>query len=115
MSNWTHVAGVIRVDAIRARGFEPIDLKAYFSDGMPNGSEGGLDITVWENPDLHCLAAYTVSIFGDLRDHDSAHEIVEVLKQKCKDIWVRQAVVTVENEQNGTENWFYKEEKETEE
>ena len=66
-----------------------------------------LDVTVWENPDLHCLAAYTVSVFGDLRDHDSAHEIVELLKLKCESLWIRQAVVTVENEQNGTENWFY--------
>lgn len=124
MSNWTHVAGVIRVDSLRISDidFDKIFGKECLCDSpsevwddalenpdkyMPMGSEGSLQKSVWENPDRACTAAYTVTIFGDLRDHDTTSDIVEWFKEKCKSLWTRSAVITVENELNGTETYTY--------
>lgn len=133
MSNWTHVAGVVRLDAIRHFRSEndslfdkmfgkeclydsPSDVwrdcDDHPDDYMPMGSEGSLQKSVWINPHKNEMAAYTVSIFGDLRDHDSTSEIIEWFKKKCKNVlkyhcWIRNAVITVENEWNGGETWTY--------
>lgn len=131
MSNWTHVAAVVRVDDIRAISGGLDFTKAFGKECLynspmeewerydehpeeflPMGSEGSLRMSVWENPDDSRMAAYTVSIFGDLRDHNSAEEIIDWFKKKC-DIFnwaIRQAVITVENELNGTKTYTYKEE-----
>ena len=61
------------------------------------------------------MAAYTVSIFGDLRDHDDVDEIIYWFEEKCKALkedknvpfWIRQAVITVENEQYGMRTKTY--------
>lgn len=124
MSNWTHVAAIFRVDGFRrAYNFTEIFGKELnWNDSMdkwreseehpeqflPLGSEGSLEMSVWENPDSSCLAAYTVSIFGDLRDHDNIDEIINWFDEKCKGIWIRQAVITVENEMYGTSTKTYK-------
>lgn len=106
MSVWTHVTGVIRVDSIRglmpAPKFDKIFVKRLWGDNnisnMPTGSEGSLDYRVIENPDESAMAAYTVVIFGDLRDY-GADRI-----QDIKDWWervlsefemVRQAVLQI--------------------
>ena len=135
MSNWTHVAGIVRLDAVRCLrshddplfdkmfGKECLynspsdvwrDYEDHPDDYLPMGSEGSLHKSVWINPDKGEMAAYTVSIFGDLRDHDSTAEIIEWFKEKCKsvlkyDCWIRNAVITAENEWGGTETWTYKE------
>lgn len=117
MSNWTHVAAIFRVDGLcRDYNFtEMFGKELNWNDSMdkwieaeehpeqflPLGSEGSLNMSVWENPDSSCLAAYTVSVFGDLRDHDSIDEIINWFNEKCKGIWIRQAVITVENEMYG--------------
>ena len=41
---------------------------------LPNGSEGSLSYQVIENPDQSCLAAYTIPIWGDLRDFEESEE-----------------------------------------
>lgn len=74
---------------------------------LPMGSEGSLQKSVWENPDRSCMDSYTISIFGDLRDHDSISEIVKWFIEKCNLLWVRNAVITVENEWYGTETYTY--------
>lgn len=127
MSNWTHVAGVVRIDAIRLPGFDELDIEKHFGkecywdspvsvwddarenpdNYLPMGSEGSLSKSVWINPDLHDVSSYTVTVFGDLRDHDSPDEIIEWFKEKCKGIAVRQATITVQNEMNGTKSWTY--------
>lgn len=109
MSVWTHVAGVIRVDAIRQiseQDFSKIFIKSLWGEhnpncNMPSGSEGSLDFRVIENPDKDSIDAYTVVIFGDLRDFGAADIYViedwwnEVLNQ-CGII--RQAVLQIQPE-----------------
>ena len=133
MSNWTHAAGIIRIDFIR---FEEFSKEEYLNDlhdifgkevtfessselwneayehperFLPLSSEGSLEMDVWVNPNKSSIAALTVSIFGDLRDHDSPDEIVEWFKDKCEnsDLMIRNAVITVRNEYNGTRTWTY--------
>lgn len=68
---------------------------------VPTGSEGSLQMSVWRNPHKSCAAAYTVTVFGDLRDHDSIEEIEEWFRKCCSKAWIRQAVVDIDNEING--------------
>ena len=125
MSNWTHVAGIIRIDGIRdieELDFDKVigkeclwesptevweDAEANPDKYLPMGSEGSLQKSIWENPNKHSLASYTISIFGDLRDHHSTSDIIEWFKEKCKLLWVRNAVITVENEWCGAETYTY--------
>jgi hypothetical protein len=128
MSNWTHVAGIIRVDRIRVDDdveeldFDEIlgkeclsyssrevwdDSRKHPDKYLPMGSEGSLQKTVWENPDRGRVNSYTVSIFGDLRDHDNTSEIIDWFIEKCNLLWVRSAVITVENDLHGTETYTY--------
>lgn len=122
MSNWTHVAGIIRVDGLTELDFDEVigkeclwgspsevweDAEVNPDKYLPMGSEGSLRKSVWENPDKNCLASYTISIFGDLRDHHSTTDIIEWFKEKCKELWVRNAVITVSNELYGTETYTY--------
>lgn len=131
MSNWTHVAGVIRIDSLRLvkdedknMDFDKLigreclwesdksvweDLEMNPSSFMPFGSEGTLQKSVWVNPDKCCAASYTVTIFGDLRDHDDPSEIIEWFKKVCDKFWIRNAVITACNEKNGTMTYTYKE------
>lgn len=124
MSNWTHVAGIIRIDDFRVEDKIPdfdelIGKELHFGDPfakwddayqypekyLPLGSEGSLEKSVWMNPNKGSVAAYTVSIFGDLRDHDDPREIVEWFRKICDKFTIRNAVIVVENEANGQINW----------
>lgn len=120
MSSWTHVAAIVRVDAFRifdddiAPNWDAIfgkeclyrasrekwdDAMEHPDKYLPMGSEGSLRKTVWTNPDLSHADAYTVSIFGDLRDYDSPETIIEWFKKIINSdvIDVRQACITVTN------------------
>ena len=125
MSNWTHVAAVVRVDSLRL--FEETDFEKIFGrelrfespselwdeadkhpeNFLPLGSEGSLRMSVWINPNESHCAAYVVTIWGDLRDHDDPDEIVKWLQNKITEhnLWIRQAVITVNNEWNGNRFW----------
>lgn len=130
MSNWTHVAGIIRIDDFRSDNetldFDKIigkectfespnevweDMERNPCDYLPMGSEGSLRKSVWINPNKDCLAAYTISIFGDLRDHDDADGIIKWFREKCNNsgFIIRQAVITVGNERYGTKTYVYSE------
>jgi len=127
MSNWTHVAAVVRIDDLR---FEPETKESIverftkhfgksfdYEDAdwdeveiapdsfLPFGSEGSLKMDVIVNPDTSYLAAYVVVIWGDLRDHYDSDAIVKWFKAKLEDLCVRQACITVRNEQNGQAVW----------
>jgi hypothetical protein len=111
MSIWTHVTGIARVDSFRILEDE-LDFSQIFEKELefedsnfddainnpdkylPFGSEGSLKMTVWDNPDKFQMAAYTVSIFGDLRDYDEPEKIIEWFKNKCSKLLVRDAVIT---------------------
>ena len=122
MSVWTHIAGVIRVDCIRGISepkFNKIFIKSLWGEynpdcNMPMGSEGSLDFRVIENPNRNSIAAYTVVIFGDLRDFgtEDIHKIEDwwnkVLEQ-CD--MVRQAVLQIQPEDGETKILAQKEEK----
>lgn len=126
MSNWTHVAGIVRIDTFDTANPEtekqirevfgkavdwdsPEELweeyHAHPEAFLPCGSEGSLDMTVWINPDRSCLPRATVSIFGDLRDHDDPDAIIVWFKDKCSKFWIRNASIVVNNEWNGVRTW----------
>ena len=130
MSVWTHVAAIFRVDSIRGlfpppKFDEVFGKECLFESGaevwndvdkhpenyLPMGSEGSLQKSVWVNPESCHLAAYTVSVFGDLRDYDDVQAIVEWFKDKCAKVRIRQACITVECE-NGNSALVKYEEKE---
>lgn len=126
MSVWTHVAGIVRLDCIRVM-YEtemiPKAIQEYFGKELrwdddddawkenyehkdrflPCGSEGSLRMSIWENPNESHVSAYTVSIFGDLRDFDDAQSIIDWFKSKLDEesmskaipCWVRQASIVV--------------------
>lgn len=127
MSVWTHVAGIIRVDSFPGVDFPKPDFDDLIGKScnwndhedvwadygknpekyMPGGSEGTIEKVVWTNPDKSDLSAYTVSIFGDLRDFDESdfHKIKTWLSITFKRIndgkenaFIRQACVLVERE-----------------
>lgn len=131
MSIWTHVAGVMRIDYIKLNDDPELDFDELigkeclwdsnyevFEDAdkhpelyLPMGSEGSLQKSVWINPKDSHASRYTVSIFGDLRDHESCDEIIEWFKSKCESLGgrVRQATITVNNEYNGTKSYTHRE------
>ena len=94
MSVWTHVAVVIRVDDLRGIGISkdrklgfPPNPKAY---SVPSGSEGGLKFNIWINPEPSHIAAYTLMIWGDLRDYNNIDEIVTYLNEITEGRMIRQ-------------------------
>ena len=127
MSNWTHVAGIIRVDAFRLENAlvpnwdEVFGKELLYGESyekwkeanehpelyLPIGSEGSLQKSVWVNSDKSNITSYVVSIFGDLRDHDSSDEIVEWFKEKCNVVNTRQATIVVTNGFGGSKVWSY--------
>lgn len=123
MSVWTHVTGVVRIDSIRIisddiPNFDNLFGKEWTFDDMwddesiykefetnpdafmPSGSEGSLTKSIWINPDRSEMASYVVTIFGDLRDYDTPEDIISWFKNCCKDIRVRQAIITVDGGRN---------------
>ena len=127
MSNWTHVAGVARIDSMRIDENYTLDFDKIFGKEclwvspeelwieadehpdrfLPMGSEGSLHKSIWEDPDKSSLAAYTVMIFGDLRNHEDPEAIINWFRDVARSLNVRQATITVRNEWNGTRNWSY--------
>lgn len=85
MSQWTHVAAVIRYDSLRLGALGLVDDPNYHDPlpelhgGVPTGSEGPLQVHLSMNPDPQSVAAYVVTVFGDLRDYDNVAEIVAFL------------------------------------
>jgi len=111
MSQWTHVCGCIRVDAIKGLTSK-IDFKKilgniieYETDGewstkLPLGSEGSIKYDIWTNSDMGEMYAYTISIFGDLRNYENKEEIKEWFKNVCLNsgLMIRDAVLSIQVE-----------------
>ena len=129
MSIWTHVAAIIRIDSVKELGIDPKSKEelekilgpvAKFNGSdedwnsctLPCGSEGSLQYTIWENEDKHCLAAFTVSVFGDLRDYEETEPIEKWFNEFCKKFMVRQVVCIVEVGFGETKIFQYKKKRE---
>jgi len=132
MSCWSHVAAIFRIDDFRF-GDSPLpDFEALFGKEirygshssvwedaerspekyLPMGSEGSLRMSFWVNSDPQSLAAYTVSIFGDLRDHEDVGSLIKWFDEKCNTVrMIRQAVITVENDCYGVRTKAYGEDR----
>ena len=117
MSQWLQVAAVARIDDFRdgpvsvedaTKMFEKVfgkecswehgdfeDAFEHPENYLPMGSEGSLTMSVWVDPDISSLAAYTVSIFGSLRDRGSedANEIIDWFKNKVSSVMTRNAII----------------------
>jgi len=87
MSQWTHVSGMLRFDALRTLTIvsqqDVYDLmgKSYYYDMdgnkfsntsrgpiTPMGSGGPVQYHIEENPTHNSMASYDVAVWGDLRD-----------------------------------------------
>ena len=107
MSTWTHVSGCIRVDSFSFMpqpDFKKIFVKNLWDEkdegecNMPNGSEGSLDYRIIRNPDPDAMSAYTIAIFGDLRDFgkEDKEELVNWWNRVLNECgMIRQAVLQV--------------------
>jgi len=118
MSQWTHINGSIRVDCVR--GLQPIpNFKELFKTcdwaddediwdacNVPKGSEGSVKVNIWENPEENHVAAYTVQVFGDLRDFGTPDypEVKKWFEDIClnKGLEIRNAVLEVDIEYGNT-------------
>ena len=119
MSQWTHVCGCIRYDTIRMQGLPYStlnDIKRLIGNpvsyedtedkwdacNVPCGSEGSIQFSYWSNPSVSSLAAFTVAIFGDLRDF--GNEDVPKIREwfgkvtKREGLIVRSAVLKIDVE-----------------
>lgn len=102
-------------ESLEAYGKAVEDSYDHPDEWLPGGSEGTCSMQVWEAPDESSLAAYTVSIFGDLRDVDTGDHILEWFEKKLSDealdgqrFFVRQAVISVEEEYtNKIKTWAF--------
>ncbi len=104
MSQWTHVCGCIRFDALRLENSNDITLEdikkrmgattiAYDSnktdyvkawdacekDGVPCGSEGSIQFFYYEEPNKSSIPSFVVGIYGDLRDY-GMEDVVKIEK-----------------------------------
>lgn len=133
MSQWTHVAAIIRVDDLfgiredlikvigkpwKPYGNSNYDYYDYYPTvstskqcKLPCGSEGSLDVIISQNPNPQCLAKWVVTIYGDLRDYGSSDEIrkwfIRLIRRLRKRYSIRQAVCTVDVEYGQATSLLY--------
>lgn len=115
MSMWTHVAGCIRIDAIRLDD-EIFDqyvnyikkrlgtIETYLDEHqegnpLPRGSEGSLEYNILINPKKNDMAAIVVTVWGDLRDfYESDVPKIETWFNNLisdEEIWIRGAILGI--------------------
>lgn len=110
------MAAIIRIDSIKGFGVGPQskeDIKKVLGPiampfgprkdwdncTLPCGSEGSLVYNIWENDDDSDIPAFTVSVFGDLRDYEETDSIQTWFNQLCDSFpIIRQAIYLAETE-----------------
>lgn len=115
MSQWTHVAAIIRYDNLLEKSKPVLGHVCHFNSpeedwdkcDVPCGSEGSLTTTMWENPDECSVANHTATIFGDLRDYNDVAEIVAYLNRITKGHFIRQGCATIDVEGEPTQTYIY--------
>ncbi|GAI80691.1 unnamed protein product, partial [marine sediment metagenome] len=86
MSQWTHVAGLVRLDGIgMMKGWTPEDEKRELekvlaASSLPFGSEGPLQYQVQIIFPQNQLCRGHIALWGDLRDYGDVKEIREWFK-----------------------------------
>ena len=125
MSQWTHVAGIIRVDGMGSllgmtspdekQAIEKVigkttdfisSYEEYDECTVPCGSEGSLQYKVDIHGGNSSLYRGAVTIWGDLRDYDNTNEIVSWFKKTLESFniskefpfGVRDAVISIDVE-----------------
>lgn len=123
MSQWTHVAGLIRIDSVGATVITSgvIDKDHHIAEvvrtalghtwkyddseeeadacSVPTGTEGSLQYVVQRNEgeeDSHGLSWGFVAIYGDLRNYESVEGIAEWFKGALEKLRKPAAEITVE-------------------
>lgn len=122
MSQWTHVAGIIRFDGLflGEELFPQPDLgKTCHYDSqqedwdlcnVPCGSEGSLQHSLHTNPDEASMARWVASFWGDLRDYSNEREIVDYFNRMVKERMIRQGCFTVDVEFTSNNTYCYNDE-----
>lgn len=120
MSQWTHVAGVIRFDDLMNTSGRP-DLgntcnfdsseEAWDRCSVPCGSEGSLQHSMWINPEPNHLAAYVCTFWGDLRDYSNEQEIVDYFKRITKGRLIRQGCFLIDVEYQFKKAYIFNDDK----
>ena len=110
MSQWTHVAGLVRVDSLDGLGVHRDTSETLRSiieaSGVPVGSEGPVRTSLQRTREDSSLSWGHISIWGDLRDYGDASDVEELchwFRQLCQHLLqahyvIRQAVLAVEVE-----------------
>lgn len=113
MSQWTHVAGCIRIDSLGGgditKIYELVDKfgrTCQFDDtpeiwercNVPCGSEGSLQYKISRTGEKDSLDWGLVVIWGDLRDFDDADEILQWLEKACAGKMIRGCAVKIDVE-----------------
>jgi hypothetical protein len=130
---WTHVAGIVRIDALRfsdeesntqltneikellgtPKNYNEIE---FYPDGttntkVPYGSEGSLNYEVRLNDDYDMLPAGYISIFGDLRDFGGRSDqmkIMDWIMSLSSRFVIRQATIQInDNYEDDTVIFYY--------
>jgi hypothetical protein len=88
MSVWTHVIGAIYINSLNHTDVE--DHLIALLEPVPYGSEGPLEYDVqyvgYEDGNSRSLKCAVVTIWGDLRDVDSPHEVVAWVEKFIHDL-----------------------------
>ncbi|MBO5515795.1 MAG: hypothetical protein J5963_06785 [Schwartzia sp.] len=136
MSIWTHVCGCIRVDDLGLDDtteslmeiknilgviIDPDrpDFDPSAETEMPCGSEGSLKYQIIDEsspePNVHNVAAYTIPIWGDLRDFKDGKSIEDWFLGVCEaihdglneNLFVRQACIVINVQGQKTRQVFF--------
>ena len=114
MSQWTHIAGTIRIDCVdheevKEQIHNVLGQTWQYGDNVdpdteyvPYGSEGSIQYTITENPDEYSITAFVVTFYGDLRDYDNDAKIIAWFEKVCDAFYIRQATITIDVEYQKT-------------
>ena len=99
--NQTQIAAIIRVNDFRGLidppNFDETLNISWIGDSVKKN--------IWDNPNKSSVAAYTVSIFGDVKDHIDGSKIIDWFKESISKLAVRQACITINTSDGKTLSW----------
>jgi hypothetical protein len=108
VSQWTHVAGIVRVDTLMGIVINKnpeVELRRLFEPNLPEGSEGPIKLSFIETREYNSMCWGLVAISGDLRDRgdeyvqDIARWMNNVAKEmKQEGLLIRDAVLAIDVE-----------------